>query len=274
MYDNRFEKHTPQADRRTPEEIEQDNRDRQEVLGDMYAADRFVSDGRTGLDSREVFDVVDDQSLAQTTGVDEARTQIADVYNQIATDGSAESAALYAQEATIAARVVDIIGDDVDEKTVAVRVGAEMINNMSDGSADIDNRAQLGAGDMAKVVHATAAAELIDTLESDPAALDRLTPDTRSRLYGFMQTVRNSGGVEKTSNADLEEAGRYVLYEPEVQEVLEEPEVSADTGVATPEAVVETTDATTEVTETMPPAVAADLTRKRREDIRWKYDRV
>lgn len=216
MYDTGFETPKDKKDTRTPEEIERDNLERQEGLNDMYSADRLQA-GRSDVDESKIFDVMEHQNRAEQVGVDEARSEIADVYDQMATAGSPESQTLYAQEAEVAAQVENLTGVAVDTQTVATRVGAEVLDNVADGSADEHNRAQLSAEDMATVVHATAAAQLFEGIEGKSEAFDNFSTDTTSRLDRYTQMIRNEGGVAKTSSEKLDEAGRYIARNPEVQ---------------------------------------------------------
>lgn len=232
MYDNSHEKLKEKEDSRTPEEIERDNAERQNGLNEMYTADRLATSGRNNIDERKVFDALDDKDLAQRVGVEEARGEIAQVYDEMTTSGSPEAAAIYSQERNVATRVEAAVRSDVDKEAVAARVGAEVLNNAADGTADEHNRAALGSDDMTKITRATAAADLLEKVQSHDSALENFTDSTTSRLGKFVQMVRNRGGVEKTSNKDLEDAGRYIEQNPDVQAEIAEVEDN-DTGVDT-----------------------------------------
>lgn len=227
MYDTNFEKPKDKIDLRTPEEIERDNLERQEQLGGMFDADCLQSsthgDGgaRNGMDERKVFDALDDKQLAQEVGVQNARSEIAGVYDEMTRSGSPEAVAIYNQEKNAAVQAEAALGDAVDKEAVAARVGAEVLNNAADGTADDNNRAILGTEDMTKVTRATTGANLLEKVESHDEALEGFTDNTKSRLLRFVQMVRNRGGVEKTSNQDLEDAGRYIEQNPDVQAELE-----------------------------------------------------
>lgn len=222
MFDN-HEKPKEAEDTRTPEEIEQANAELQGGLSEMYSADRLNSNGRTGIDERKVFDALDDKNLAQEVGTSEARTEIAQVYDEMMTSGSPEAATMYTQERNITTQAESTVDGDIDKEATAARVGAEVLNNVADGSADENNRAVLGSEDMTKVTRATTAANLMERLEENgDDGLESFTAPTKSRLGKFMQMVRNRGGAEKTSNKDLEDAGRYIEQNPDVQEEIVE----------------------------------------------------
>lgn len=223
MNENKFETQKS-YDTRTPEEVEQDNIERQAGLSDMYALERLQTDARNDIDERKVFDVLDDQRAAEVMGVDGAREQVAKVYSELMS--SPESATIHAQEEKIAAQVEAVTGESTNREMLAARVGAEVVNNIADGSADENNRAVFGSEDMEKVKRAKLAGDLLEKIENNED-LDTVSDSTKGRLSNFVQMVRNRGGVEKTSNKDLEEAGRYIEQNPDVQEEIAEIETQS-----------------------------------------------
>lgn len=191
----------------------------------MYSADRLSSSGRAGIDERKVFDVMDDKNRAREVGTNEARDEVAEAYDEMMAHGSPEAATMYTQERNVTVHAESTIDGDIDKEATAARVGAEVLNNLADGSANENNRAVLGSEDMAKVTRATTAANLMERLEENGGdGLDNFTASTKSRLGKFMQMIRNRGGADKTSNKDLEDAGRYIEQNPDVQEEILEAE--------------------------------------------------
>lgn len=229
MYDNSHEKLKEKEAARTPEEIEQANADLQDGLNEMYSADRLTTNTRSNIDERKVFDALDDKDLARSVGVEEARGEIAQVYDEMVASGSPEAAAIYSQEQNITTRVEAVVGEAVDKESVVTRVGAEVLNNVADGTANEHNKAALGSEDMTEIARATAAANLLEKVQSRDEELESFTDATTSRLGKFVQMVRNHGGVEKTSNKDLEEAGQYIEQSQDVQQQIEQLEDTKET---------------------------------------------
>lgn len=220
--DTSHETLTGEEDTRTPEEIAEDNAETAKNLNEGMFSEQALRSAGTNVNPTELVGAMDGNKVPTGESVDVARQDVGKVYRELASEAPT-SGQISAEQQRVATGVEDVLGSGEvpEDGVVAARVGGEIVNNLADGTAPEQNEAILSNEGKTKVVRATVGATLLRRwIDKGSNALDGFTAATKARLLKFVQMVRERGGVEKTSNRDLADAGRFVEQSPDVQDEI------------------------------------------------------